>query len=124
MDHLHIQKIFNAVSIAASGTAYVDINLDRLSPDGFFSLQLHVTGDGVIDAAWLASLDGGNTFVKGAADGSASVIAADLSKSTGPGSDGKHIFSFDPYTTSRIRIMLTETGGANGVTVSGWICIQ
>jgi hypothetical protein len=124
MDHIHVMKIFNAVEIAASGSAYKDIHLDRLSPDGFFSIQLHVTGDGTCKMEYLVSLDGGVTWLLPGASGTDGAILSSITKTSGPSANGKIVDDFDPIVAPRMRILITETGTSQSVTVSVWICIQ
>lgn len=114
-------RVFDADAVAASGTLLSEIiDLARYSTEGFFSLQVALTGTGTGKCEFLVSNDG-VTFIEptGATD-----VFSGLTVAGGPGGDGKDIFSFSPPVARFIRLKLTETGGANGITVTAWIAIQ
>jgi hypothetical protein len=116
-------KVFNAQSIAASGTATNPgnaIDLQRVAPNGFFSIQYLITGDGTAKIEYLLSNDG-ETFVEptGSSD-----IGSSLTKTTGPGSDGKDILVFTPMLARWMKIKVTETGGAAAVVITLDLAIQ
>jgi hypothetical protein len=139
MDHLTNLRIFRDVEIAEDGNAYFDLDQVRFSPDGFYTIFLTLEDvpdpeaepaanfpQATLKLEWLASNNGGVDYLLAEADGSESAIADSLVSDGGPGSDGKYLFTFDPYVTTKIRFRLTETGSVadSRVKVNGWLCIQ
>lgn len=116
---IEVYRVFNAQATAASGTSTSDA-IDLHCRSGYFSLQVAITGDGTCKFEYLISNDGVN-FIE---PSSASDIASSKVKTSGPGSDGKDIFSFTPVISRFIKIRITETGGANSVTVTAHLAIQ
>lgn len=117
-DPLSSIHIFNAKAIAAGGDATYTQNLERFNSQGFFSLQLHVTGSGIITAEFLLSLNNAD-FLGGFTE-----IVTGFDATSGPNSDGKNIFSFEPILASHMQIKITETGTTDPVAVSAWLGIQ
>lgn len=121
---LMVQKIFNAVTVVASGTGtYPTTGIDLTKiPDlqGFFSLYVEVSGDGTANIEYLLSHDN----VTYHEPSSGANIATSVVKTSGPGSDGKETYSFEPELARYLKVKVTETGGANTVTVSAWIAIH
>lgn len=113
-------QIFNAEVILASGNATVDINLERMNAEGFFSLQLTLTGNGVAKGEFLLS----NNNVNWVEPSGAVDIFSAFEDDSGPGSDGKDLFSFEPELSAHLRIKISETGTSASITVSAWIAIQ
>lgn len=112
----HIRKTQDAVTVAASGTntsTAVDFGaIDRKwQPDGYFSIQVVLTGDGTAKFEYLISNDGTN-FIE---PSSASDIATGHTKTSGPGSDGIDIYEFSPEPCRYMKIRVTETGTSNSV---------
>ena len=111
---VNVNKVINAQTIAANGSyssPILDMNLFKAN--GYFSLQVTVTGSGTCKFEYLCSNDGEN-FVEpvGASDISSGVTAVTSA-----------ITSFTPIPCAYMRIKCTETGGANSVTVNAWLCI-
>lgn len=107
-------KIFNGEVIAASGdSSSVDIDVRRIK--GYLSLAWTITGNGTGKFEVLSAVNGID-YLDINAD-----IAASQTKTTGPGSDGKNAASFISVPCPALRIKVTETGGANSITVSAWI---
>jgi len=119
---IYNEKIFNAVSIAASGNASSQkIDLRALACEGFFSLQYAITGDGTCKFEYLLSNeDAATTMIE---PSTASDIGSSLTKTTGPSSNGTDILSFAPALARWLQIKCTETGGANGVVITAWLTI-
>jgi hypothetical protein len=126
MDHTKsttIKTIFDAEEIAASGTVYSDIfGVKQLA--GNASIQLLVTGDGTAKVEWVGSLDEDAVVAAFIKPNNANDIVTAFTKTDGPGGDGKHIYSFTIKLISRIAIKITETGGANSVTVTAILALQ
>jgi len=116
-------KLFDAQSIAASGNASQPaegIDLQRFAQGGNFSVQYLITGDGTLKLEYNLSNDGA-TYVEptGASD-----IGSSLTKTTGPGGDGKDILSFNPMLARYLKIKATETGTAQAAVLTLWLAIQ
>lgn len=120
-DHIMVWPVFSGKTLAASGSVEsVSKNLDELQINGFFSCQIALTGDGTGKFQWGVSNDGSNWIYS--ADASDNIVTA-FTVTSGPGSDGKNIYSFDPILGKFLKIKVTETGGADTITFSVWIAI-
>ena len=105
----------DAVTIAASGTDTSDaILFGTRVPDGFFSLQVTLTGSGTAKIEYQLSNDGTDYLTPS----SASDVVTTHTVSSGPGSDGKDIYKIESMVTRGMKIKVTETGGANSITVT------
>jgi hypothetical protein len=111
-----IDQLFKTESIAKSGSATKDFDLERSDGyEGFFSFQVEiVSGAGELTIDFLESNDGSNFVDQGA--------NSDLV--TGLSGAGHTMYSFDPMVCKKIRLRITETGGVAGVVVNGWLCAQ
>ena len=115
-----IHTVYSAVTIGASGTS-LSAPLDCTLSSGIFSLQLDITGDGTLQLDAKVSNDGVTYLIP---DG-ASAIKTGLTKTSGPGGDGKIFIGFQTLGVSRfVKILLTETGTASTVTVTGTLAVQ
>lgn len=119
---IYNEKIFNAVTISASGNSSSQkIDLRSLACEGFFSLQYAITGDGTCKFEYnLSNEDEATTMIE---PSSATDIGSSLTKTSGPGSNGIDLLSFSPELARWLLIKCTETGGANSVTITAWIAI-
>jgi hypothetical protein len=112
-------KIFDSEVLAASGTATsTAIDLGGIKADGFFSIQIESTGTGTLKTEYLLSNNdsaalAGTYLTPGA--------ASDITTTKASGND---IVSFAPIIGDKMKIKITEDGGAAAITVSAWICIQ
>ena len=114
-------KIFNGVTILASASSTTSmIQLDDEFIDGFFSLQVEITGSGTAKFEYQLS----NNNVDYITPTAASDIVTSIAATGGPGSDGKDIYSFDPMVARSMKIKCTETGGANSITVTATLVYQ
>jgi hypothetical protein len=114
-------KIFNATTITASGVANsVPIDLPTHT-EGFFSLQIALTGDGTTKFEYAISNDG-VTYVTQTA--TADQIVSGFTKTSGPGGDGKDIITFEPEVTKKMKIICTETGTSDSVTITVTLLIR
>jgi hypothetical protein len=115
-------KLFSAEAITASGSATSEaIDLRLHAPNGIFSIQYAVTGDGTAKFEYkLCSTENGDYIEPS----TASDIASSIVKTSGPGSDGKDIVSFTPELAPFMKIVVTETGTAQAIAVSLWLNIQ
>jgi hypothetical protein len=121
-NNANLIPILSAKTIAASGNELSQaIELDWYALNGFFSLQVVLTGDGTGKFQWAVSNDNTNFIIS--ADASDDIVTAHT-KASGPGADGIHIYSFDPIVAGWLKIKCTETGGANNITVTTVACMQ
>ena len=112
-------KVFDAIIIAASGDATsVPLDLQAYAAEGFFSLQIELTGDGTAKFEYENSNDG-KTYITQSA--TADQIVSGFTKTSGPGSDGKDLVSFEPEPARYLRIKCTETGTADSVTITATV---
>jgi len=114
-------KVFDAQALAASGVFTTPaLDLSRYSTEGFFSLQFNLTGTGTAKVEFMIS----NNDVDYIEPTGASDVLSAFTVTSGPGANGKDIASFSPPLARFLKLKVTETGGANGVTVNGWLAIQ
>lgn len=121
MNEIISKDIFNGESIAASGSKTSNaFNLSSIKPNGFFSLQLELTGDGTGKIEFECSNDGKNFLTPSESED----IVTSHTKTSGPGEDGKDIYSFTPPPCMYLRIKATETGGGNGIVLNATLVMQ
>ena len=79
---VNLSKFFNAEAISAGAVAYTDpvIDLAEWRPDGYYGIQVHLTGDGTLKMEWFISADGKNYLVPSGYD---NVICQNFTKTTG-----------------------------------------
>jgi len=123
-------NIMSAETIAASGTCYGTPNgasasglecipLAQYRGDGDMSLQVKVTGDGTAQITYYLSNDGTNFRTPA---GSSDIVTAHTKSS---GSSGLEIYAIDlPMVAKYMKILVTETGGADTITVTLDLCMQ
>ena len=114
-------KVLDDEEIAQNGSAFKIIDMKRHNVEGFFSLQAQVesAGAGSVDFTWSVSNDGDNYITPTGVD----PIFDDMVKTSGPGSDGIDINSFDPMLCAYLKIIATENNVA-AVTVNATLAIQ
>jgi len=112
---IHTILALNAESIGASANASSkSIDLGAYQPYGFFSVQVTIAGAGTAKVEYLLSHDNA-TFSDCGTD-----IAIGLTA-------GTQIYPFpdgEPVVAPWMKIKVTETGGASGVTATVYLCIQ
>ena len=102
-----------AISAGQSATsAAIVANRGFDAPEGYFSYQMTVAGDGTAKAEVLISGDNVN-FME--ADGASDVMAGKTA--------GTSIASFSIPACKAFKIKVTETGSSNAITVSGIVCV-
>ena len=107
-------KAFEAVEVAASGTAYSQIlDLRRDQPDGHFSMQVTATGSGTAKIEYELSNNGSDFLTPG--------TASDVVTAHTVGSD---MYSISPMLAKKIRFKITETSTTDAITVSAWVAMQ
>jgi len=130
---MHNQKPITGTLTAGATTTTGAINLSSLGADGYFSIQVLLTGDGTLKIEYMISnvtnetggppLDAQFLTPTGASD----IITAHT-KTSGPGSDGLDLYQFpgtgEPIFGKWLKLKLTETGGANTVTYTIYDNIQ
>lgn len=123
MAALSIFNVFNAEEISASASALSSaVDLGMISDiQGWFSLQLALTGDGTAKVQVAVSNDGDDFIVS--SDASDDIVTA-FDKTSGPGSDGKNIYQFKVTTARFIKIKITETGGSDSITVDAHVAVH
>lgn len=99
--------IFEAKTVGAgtSETSRV-VQLQNAQANGFFSIQLTMTGDGSLALVYEVTVDGTNWLTP---TGATSLETAFL-KTSGPGGDGKDIVAFAPELATAIRFKATAAG--------------
>jgi len=118
---IHTEKIFDAETITKNtSTDSSAIDLQGKRPGGNFSVQVELTGTGVATIEWIGSNDNVD-YIK---PNGAQSIATGMLATSGPGSDGKHIYGFSPALVRYLKIRVTETGTANNVVVTITLAIQ
>lgn len=111
---IRTMTLFNAQSIAASGTASsVAIDLNNFKPAGFFSIQVTLTGSGTGKFEYELSNDGVTYLTPSS--------AVDIVTAHTVGND---IYSFSPELARYMKIKITETGGADPIVVTVVLAIQ
>ena len=106
-------------TIAASGS-YTSSAIDLSQVRGYFSIQYTITGDGTVTLSYTLSNDG-TTYLT--PSGSSS-IATGLTKTSGPGGDGKDILPFTPPVAKFLKFVATETGTTDDAVVTLTYAIQ
>jgi len=122
--NITLLKIFDAETIVASDSATSDaIRAYWYKMKGYASVYLELTGSGTAKIEVLISQDRGITYLEPSA---LSDVATGHTVASGPGSDGKdtYIIDFEGIVPHQFKVKITETGGANSVTVTAWLCFQ
>jgi len=105
------KKVFNAEAIAKSEIAFSNaIKLRERSPEGYFRLQLALTGSGTCKLEWLVSADGYNYLVPTGYD---NVICSDFTKSS-----GSHSIEYADQVLIRDVAGMTEINGQTATVAS------
>jgi len=99
------------VSAGASETCYPYVVLqDNRNEHG---LQYKITGDGTLSLITEVSIDGEDWIAR--------TVASGLTKTSGPGSDGKDILSLRLRPSDLFRLKATETESSNSCVLSAWL---
>lgn len=122
-------KIFDGEVILASQIAQsLNIKLTQFLPNGYFALDVEVSGDGAVK--FEIAVPHGEGVLNDASDQTfitptgSSAVATGVTKTSGVNSDGKDYFSVDPPLATDLQIKATETGTTNPVTVTAWLIYQ
>ena len=112
---------FNAETITKNTTEYSSaIDLNQRDAVGSFSVQVAVTGDGVLTLNFQVSNDGA-TF---RTPTGSSAIFTSFTKTSGPSADGKAIYTFSPPIARFLKLAATETGTAADAVLTATLAIQ
>jgi len=85
--------------------------------NGYYSLQSEISGSGTAKYEVLLSNDGVNFIVS-------KTIKENITAASGPDADGNDIYSFSTMVAGFCIIRVTETGGANSVTITNTLLYQ
>ena len=111
--------LFIAETIALSQSVTSgSVNLRGAADDGFFGIQLVLTGDGTAKVEYLESYNSVN-FVT---PSGAIEIVTGFTKTSG--TSGVDVLTFEPEVCPYMKIKVTETGGANSITVTVILVVQ
>lgn len=120
-NYLYTELIFDTVTITAGSDSTCDaIDLNRFRPEGYFSLQVTLTGSGTGKIEYLLS-NNGRDYLK---PSEAEDIVTAHSSASGPGTDGKDIYIFEPEIARFMKIKVTETGGSASIIVTITIAVH
>jgi hypothetical protein len=116
-DHVNVIRVWlsNAITKNTSEESNI-INLDQLQLNGFFSAQLYMveaTNTSIIKLQWGVSNDGTNFIYS--SDAADDIVTA-FKANSGPGSNGRNIYAFDPIVAKYMRFKATETETSTDVT--------
>jgi hypothetical protein len=120
MSNISVINILNDVAIVKQGAAVGTIDLSRFDTEGFFSAQIELAGTGAVDV--VASLsNNGTDFIT--PSGMANLFST-FNATSGEGSDGKSIVSFDPLLARYLRITATEDNTNPITALTIWVALQ
>lgn len=117
-NRIYTKRLFNSESLTNEAGRSPAVVYERYKPDGYFSLQLTVTGAGTVKVEYEISNNDADYIEPSTAT---DIVAAGFGVTSGPASDGKTIVSFQPPISKTMRIVITATGTA---TVSAWLSMQ
>ena len=112
--------VFSAKAVTQNTAVTYTLDLGRYNVEGFFSMQIVVVGAGNVTVIWSASNDGTN-FVTPA--DTADIFTA-FAATSGPGSDGIDIASFDPLLCKYMKFTATEQNAGAITTLDCDLAIQ
>ncbi|NNL41060.1 MAG: hypothetical protein HKO79_01050 [Desulfobacterales bacterium] len=117
--HITAIPVFQAEAIAQNESSEYVVDLSRYDCEGFFSLQLGLSGAGQVDVTWSVSANNVDFITPADTD----PIFDDFTVASGPGSDGKDIASFDTPLARWLKITVTEAN-VGAVVAGAWLTIQ
>ena len=113
-------QIFNAETITAGATStnvypdgVVGFDMTSFKPDGYFALQITITGTGTGTFQAQMSNDGTNFAIPDGVDDIVAAMAA-----------GTAIYQFSVPVGKYLRILCTEAGGLNSIVVTAYLTVQ
>lgn len=116
-----VGNVFDGITIQPGAcVAQTPTAFDLSGNTGNYSLQCTVTGDGTLKFEARMSNDGANWMEpEGQAD-----IAASITKTSGPGSDGKFINGFTAELGWSMKVYACETGTSDNATITCFMAAQ
>ncbi len=109
------RKITIEQATIAAGGSLTLAEFDLMTAQGLLGVELEVTGDGALDVEALTSIAGTTFRVE---EGATKVLES-ITKASGEKSDGKVIIGLAAPIAAKGKLRITETGGANSVTIQG-----
>lgn len=115
---MYTNKIWASEAVTAGENATSDpIDANAYAKRGYVSLQYEITGDGTVTLEVLISNDGSGFITK-------RTIASGLTKTSGPGADGKDLLRVYLEPCEKFEIKCTETGGADAIAISATVSVR
>ncbi len=119
--YLFTELIFDTVTVTAAADSTCDaIDLNKFRPEGYFSLQVTLTGSGTAKIEYLLSNNGSDYLEPSEGED----IVTGHTSTSGPKTNGKDIYVFEPEVARFLKIKVTETGGAAAIIVTITILVQ
>ena len=119
--YLFTELIFDTVTVTAAADSTCDaIDLNKFRPEGYFSLQVTLTGSGTAKIEYLLSNNGSDYLEPSEGED----IVTGHTSTSGPETNGKDIYVFEPEVARFLKIKVTETGGAAAIIVTITILVQ
>lgn len=120
-------KLIDNQQVGISGTIFSQvINLEAFKAEGNITIQVEVTGSGVVSFQF----DQSNNFNEDKKTGdfvrpvSGFVLVTGFTSSSGTGLNGKDLLNVPAFNSKFIRIRVAETGAAAVANVSVWVSVQ
>ena len=108
-----VVTLLNAQAISAAGT-YTSSTVNLTNAEGLVSLQITLTGDGTASIVYQTSNDG-TTFAE--PEGVTAVVSG-FTKTSGGSSNGNAMEQISVEFAKYVRLLVTETGGAEAIAVT------
>jgi len=118
--HISVIKVFNGAAMTTSEVITEKVDLSRFNTEGFFSMQIYLTGTGNITLTWSASNDGTNFVTP---TGATAIFTA-FGPNSGPASNGHDIHSFDPLLAKYLKFTATGQGAGAITAINCHLAIQ
>ncbi len=103
--------IADGLTALAAGHSYSPVSVNVEGLEGFFAIQARIEGDGTARISYEISADGVNYVTPV----NAPDIVTGITKTSGPKGDGRVYAQFEPDFGRYLKIVITETGGANSI---------
>jgi hypothetical protein len=113
-NQLRTKNLWRGQVFAAGESAEITVDLNTQLPNGYFSLEVAVSGDGTVAVEAKVS-NAGSKFVSF----TAVPLFSDFGASDGPDSDGCDLRSIEPPAARYLKLIVTATGA---VTLDGTLC--
>ena len=108
-----VVTLLNAQAISASGT-YTSSTVNLTNAEGLISLQIELTGPGRASIVYQTSNDG-TTFAE--PEGVTAVVSG-FTATSGGSANGKAMEQISVEFAKYMRVLVTETGGAEAIAVT------